>query len=184
VSEILSPLYIVPALLLLVAWSSTQRPGETVAWGLLAIGLTMALPVAHLYRELRLGRVSDHNVRVREQRPRLLTLTVVCALLSLGVATAGGAPQDLLALLGAQAAGLLLFAFVTLLWKISFHTGVAAGAIAILALLFGPPMLALAPAVPLVGWARVELGDHTPLQVVTGAVLGAAVAAGAFSLLR
>ncbi len=34
----------------------------------------------------------------------------------------------------------------------------------------------LAPAVILVGWARVEVGDHTPAQAGAGAVVGIAIA--------
>ena len=60
----------------------------------------------------------------------------------------------------------------------------AAGAVVILALVFGPPLLVLAPAPVLSGWARVELGDHDPAQVVAGMAIGAATAAAVFTGLR
>lgn len=71
-----------------------------------------------------------------------------------------------------------------MLWKFSGHAAGVAGAVVILVLVFGPTLLALVPAVALVGWARVEVGDHTPAQVTAGAGLGALVAALVFSLLR
>jgi membrane-associated phospholipid phosphatase len=73
---------------------------------------------------------------------------------------------------------------VTLRWKVSLHTGVAAGSVAVLVLVLGPALLSLAPVVGLIGWARVEEGAHNPAQAAVGAGLGAIVAAVVFSLLR
>ena len=73
---------------------------------------------------------------------------------------------------------------VTLAWKVSVHTAVAAGAVTILALVFGAPLLVLWPLVGLIGCARVEVGDHTLGQAVAGAALGTTVAAVVFPLLR
>jgi len=56
--------------------------------------------------------------------------------------------------------------------------------VVILLLVFGPGALVLLPIVPLVGWARVALGDHTPLQTLAGTALGGAVAASTFTLVR
>ncbi len=42
----------------------------------------------------------------------------------------------------------------------------------------------LAPLVALVGWARVEVADHSPAQVIAGSGLRIAVAAVVFVLLR
>jgi membrane-associated phospholipid phosphatase len=43
---------------------------------------------------------------------------------------------------------------------------------------------AAAPAVALVAWSRVRLGDHTPAQTLAGAALGGLVATTVFMLLR
>ena len=113
-----------------------------------------------------------------------LLVGIASVLIGLWLLTAWSAPRDLVALVGAMTVGLVVSLLVTLGWKISIHTAVAAGAAVILVLVFGPPLLALSPVVGLIGWSRVEIGDHTPAQVAMGAVLGAVVAAGAFSLLR
>ncbi len=67
---------------------------------------------------------------------------------------------------------------------LSLYVASAAGAIVILVPVFGPAFTVSAPLVILDAWARVELGDHTPAQVVVGAVVGAAVATCIFQLLR
>jgi membrane-associated phospholipid phosphatase len=55
-----------------------------------------------------------------------------------------------------------------------------AGSVVILMLVFGPALVVLTPLVALVGWARIEVGDHTPVEVLVGAAIGASV----FQLLR
>lgn len=95
-----------------------------------------------------------------------------------------GAPRELIALVVAMEVGLIISLAITFFWKMSIHVASVAGAIVILVLVFGPGVLALAPVVVLVGWARVELHDHTPSQVAAGAVIGALVAGIVFELLR
>jgi hypothetical protein len=47
--------------------------------------------------------------------------------------------------------GLAVSLLITLWWKVSIHAAVAAGAAVVLALVFGPALLALAPLVGLIG---------------------------------
>jgi membrane-associated phospholipid phosphatase len=95
-----------------------------------------------------------------------------------------GAPGDVVAVAWAIAAGMLGTTAVTLVWKISYHAGAVAGALGVLALAFGPTLLAAAPILALVGWARVRLDAHTPAQVLAGTLLGGTAAAVAFALAR
>lgn len=183
-TEVLAPAPIVAALLLVVAWRSAPTTTEAMAWGLLAALFASLLPFLFILRGVWRGRLSDHHVGIRAQRPIPLLMGIVSVLIGLGLLVAWRAPRDLVALVGAMTVGLVVSLLVTLGWKMSIHTAVAAGAAVILVLVFGPPLLALSPVVGLIGWSRVEIGDHTPAQVAMGAVLGAVVAAAAFSLLR
>jgi membrane-associated phospholipid phosphatase len=80
--------------------------------------------------------------------------------------------------------GLAATLLVTLWWKLSVHTAAASGTVAILALTFGSALALTVPAVALVAWSRVRLGDHTPAQTLAGAALGGLVAPTVFVLLR
>ncbi|WP_432969111.1 phosphatase PAP2 family protein [Dactylosporangium sp. CA-233914] len=55
---------------------------------------------------------------------------------------------------------------------------------AVLAVAFGPALLATAVLVAAVGRSRVRLRDHTPAQVVAGTILGVLTTGLAFALLR
>ena len=67
-------------------------------------------------------------------------------------------------------------------FKISLHIDSAAGAVTVFCLLVSPLFVVLAPLVGLVAWARWRLEAHSPLQALSGAVLGAAVTLITFSL--
>jgi membrane-associated phospholipid phosphatase len=184
ITEVLAPANVGSAVFLLVAWHSTSTIGEALRWGLLTIFFTIAVPFSFILWGVRRRRFTDLHVRLREQRPVVLTVGIVSALIGLILIAALGAPRELIALVVAMEVGLVISLAITLFWKLSIHVASVAGAIVILVLVFGPPYLLLTPVVALVGWTRVELGDHTPSQVTVGAVIGAAVAASVFQLLR
>jgi hypothetical protein len=48
---------------------------------------------------------------------------------------------------------------------------IAAGAGTVLTLVVGPALLAVWPLVALIAWSRVQVGDHTPAQVLAGIAL-------------
>jgi membrane-associated phospholipid phosphatase len=183
-TEVLAPAPTAAALLVAVAWRSASGTAQGAGWALLAVLIVILVPLLYVVRGVRRRRFSDHHVGVREQRPLPLLVGVASVLIAWALLAAAGAPRDLVALVGAMAVGLSASLLVTLVWKISVHAAVSAGAVVILVLIFGPALLILASLAVLVGWARVELGDHTPPQVVTGAGLGAFVAATIFTLLR
>ena len=64
------------------------------------------------------------------------------------------------------------------------HAAIAAGAATVLLLVFGLALLVVWPLVAVIAWSRVQVGDHTPAQVLAGIALGIVVNAIIFPLLR
>src|SRR6266498_3707724 len=159
--EILAPSPTSAVLLLLVAWHSASTAAEAVRWGILAALFASFMPFLYIVRGVRRGRLTDHHVGVREQRRLPLLVGVASVVIGLTLLALWGAPRDLVALVASMVVGLASSLLVTLVWKISIHTAVVAGAVTILVLVFGPPLLVLAPLVALVCWARVAVHDHT-----------------------
>jgi len=183
-SEVFAPAVLVAALMLVTGWHAGEQPGVSRWWGLPGALFAAGLPLAYVLRGVRQGRLSSHHIPEREHRrvPLLFGLASVAA--GLVALVLLGAPRDILALLAAGGAGLIVFTVVTHWWKMSIHAGVAAGTVATLTAISGPLALIGVPLVLLACWARVRLSAHTPAQVVAGAVVGALIAGTVFPALR
>ena len=180
VGELLSP----PPILVAVAWVSSPTRAMAVVWGTIAALFASVLPYALILRGVRRGRLSDRNISLRKQRIRFGGVAIASILFGLAVLAALDAPAEMVALQASIAVGVACGWVVTLWWKISVHAAIAAGAATVLTLVFGPALLAVWPLVALIAWSRVQVGDHTPAQVLAGVALGIVVNATVFPLLR
>jgi membrane-associated phospholipid phosphatase len=183
-TNLFAPAHLVIGLLLIVGAASHPSPLRGLAWGAVAALLVGVLPYAWVLHAVRQGRFPSRHIPDRTQR--MLPLAVAAAAALAGMATLAilNAPRPLIALIFAMIAGLAVTTAITRYWKVSLHTGVAAGTATILTIVYGPSLLAVSVVVVAIGWSRVQLRDHTPLQAAIGAVVGAVVAATVFLPLR
>ncbi|HET8642461.1 MAG TPA: hypothetical protein VFM37_11015 [Pseudonocardiaceae bacterium] len=194
VSEVFAPAVLIGAQLVAVGWHAGQQAGVSRWWGLPAALFAAGIPFANIVRGVRQGRYADHHIPEREHRRGALLVGAASVAIGLALLAAVGAPRELVVLLLAGAVGLAVFATITHWWKISIHTGVAAGTVVVLAAVFGATVfgatvfgaavLVAAPLVTLVAWARIRLAAHTTAQVIAGGLLGALIAAAVFLPLR
>ncbi|MEU7449180.1 hypothetical protein [Streptomyces diastaticus] len=183
ITEVLAPANLVITILVVIGWHSTTSLSGA-GWGLLAGLFCGGLPIAFIIAGARRGHWTDKHVKVRSQRWIPLGATLASVLLGTALLALLDAPQDVIALVFAMIAGLLLTMLVTVWWKVSVHTAVASGVVAILAVAFGPWALLGYAVVAAIAWSRASLRDHTPAQTIAGAVLGAVAAVSVFTALR
>lgn len=183
ITEVFAPSPVAAVVLMIVAWRYSPTPGDALKWAIVSILFAPLTPLLYLRRQLRRGKVTDHHVRRREQRAGIILFTLACGFIALVVLVRFGAPSPVIGLVYSGAAGLIVALAITRYWKISIHTGVAAGIVVVFVELFGGGMLLLAPLVALIGWARVAVGDHTPAQVTVGAIVGGIVSGSTFGLI-
>lgn len=184
ITEVLAPAPVAAILFVAVSLHSSASLSAGLRWAALTILVVCAIPMAFVLQRVRRGGLTDRHVRLREQRwlPLLVALgAILCSILLL---IWFGAPREIVVLLVAMIVGAIVCLLITLAWKMSIHTGTVAATALILAIIFGPLFLLLEVLAGLVAWARVELGVHTPAQVVGGGIIGAAVPAVVFLLLR
>jgi membrane-associated phospholipid phosphatase len=184
VGELLSPPPILAVLALVVAWDSSPTPAMAILWGGIAAVSASVLPYALILRGVRRGRLTDRNISLRQQRIGFVAVAITSILVGLAVLAAFDAPAEMVALQASIAVGVACGWVITLWWKISVHAAIAAGAATVLLLVFGPALLVVWPLVAVIAWSRVQVGDHTPAQVLAGVALGVVVNATVFPLLR
>ncbi|MCL7427124.1 hypothetical protein [Streptomyces sp. YS415] len=170
------------ALAPLLGWHAEGATGAQ--WGLFAAVFTSVLPSVILSLGERRSYWSDRHVRQRQERlvAGPVVLASVCA--GTGLLYGLGGARVVCALVAAMLTVLIALMAITFFWKVSVHCAVAAGALAVLASLYGPAWALSAPLVVLIGWSRVRLRCHTIAQVMVGAGVGAVVAGTTFDLLR
>ncbi|SOB81737.1 hypothetical protein [Streptomyces sp. 1331.2] len=174
ITDGVEPKNVIIALLPLLGGLRYGLPG--VGWALFAILFAAVIPTLFIRRGIRRGTVADRHVGHRQRRLTVLPFIMGSVLLSFAVMIRLDAPADLTALVLAMFASLIPILVITAWWKVSVHTAVTAGAVVCLAIALGPLWLLLSPLVPVVGWSRVVLRDHTVAQTVVGTAVGALTA--------
>lgn len=154
-----------------------------LGWGLVGVLFCSAIPYGIIWLGVRRGRLTDHHIGVREQRRAPLLYGLLSVVAGLTLLVTFGAPQPLVAMVVVMSAVLLAVTLVNQMWKLSAHAAVISGSTLALVVVLGPWLLPTLLLVPLVGWSRVRLGDHTIGQVVSGTVVGILVGLPVFLLL-
>ena len=181
VSLTINPLILPPLLVAVVLSGAGADLSETLRIsGGLAILLTL-FPLGFLGWMAHTGHSDSLVVLSRRQRLRPYLFGLACAVLALifvseAADTSSGAVFSITLCFVANTALLML---LNHRWKISIHTAAAAGFLAVLLTLsivstggIPPHLYLLAPGIPLVMWARVHSGAHSPGEVLAGATLG------------
>jgi len=181
VTDLLDPKTWIIIVALGVGWHSGHLTG--IAWGVFGIAFAAVIPLAIIKRGVRAGRWTDRHLGVRTQRLTVMAAIITSVTAAVLAMIALGAPRAMLALIAAMLVTLIALMAITTRWKISVHTAVSSGAVAMLALTYGPLLLPAYALVALVGWSRIALRDHTTAQVIAGAALGALAAATTFALI-
>jgi hypothetical protein len=168
ISAVFNPAVEIPAIMLLLL-VLTLNGGYRVVFLLLLLGLNVIIPGSFFLISWFKRQRRDWDMHRKEMRLPLFTLVTVTN--GLGVVVAYAANRHPLAelLLGLWLVT-VIFALITMYWKVSLHTGVNAILVYLFTLLV-EPWLWLWMVVGAVGWARVVDKDHTPAQVCVGALI-------------
>jgi membrane-associated phospholipid phosphatase len=180
ISDGLNPLVISLIILALLSFDSASSAADALKWFFLVVGLCF-LPVLLIAVYLvRTGRMDALFSNRRHQRHRIYVIGLFFNVMAMLTLSWLQAPAALVAALVSGLVAVVSFAVINLWWKISVHASVASALVVILHLLYGwwaAPSLVL---VPLMGWARVTLSQHTVGQVAAGSVLSAVIVVAVF----
>lgn len=161
-----------PWLVLTVASVHLGRRVGSTTWGLATAAGLGVVPQAAIAWQVRRKALSDHHVTRREDRPLVIVGIAASVVSLLAAQKRGGAPEELRRMTRAALVALAVAGAATSRVKVSFHTAVLAGVIAVLAREGSPRYWRLLGLVPAVAWARVRISHHTPVETALGAVIG------------
>ena len=173
ISNIVNPFSISLVMIVLLSFESASSVAEALKWSLLSVALNTVPVLTVILYLVYHEKLEGIFIKAREQRNKIYLLASFCAALSFVVLRYLGAPMELLAAFMATLLAMLLYMCINFWWKISVHTGFVTASITLLTILYGAIGLAAAVLVPLIGWSRVELEHHSPMQVAVGAILAA-----------
>lgn len=168
VSYVFHPLLIVIPTLVIAMVRLGSTLGQAIFWTVLSI-VIVNLPMALLLLwGVRSGKYTDASVSVREQRTSIYAVGGACLVILLAVLILGKAPVVIIACLISAVIATALGYWINGYTKLSLHSAAMAGCTAVL--LWTAPLIGVIMAVfaPLVGWARIRLKHHTPVQILIG----------------
>ncbi|MFF4902312.1 hypothetical protein [Streptomyces sp. NPDC001068] len=162
-----------------------DNPLTGALWALEAILFAAAIPMAYIKKGMRAGKWADRHVGQVQRRTLLIPVIMASVATGIGAMLVFHAPRAMLALVLAMLATLAVLLVPTAVWKwkISVHTAVAGGALAMLALTWGPLVWLAYPLLAILAWSRISLRDHTLAQTIAGAAAGTITAGLVFAAL-
>ncbi|MBN1176324.1 MAG: phosphatidic acid phosphatase [Dehalococcoidales bacterium] len=174
-TDILNPFLLSFIVFILLAVESTDTTNEALKWILISLVLSVLpvfLVVVYMVRRKRLESIFANP---RQQRNGIYILASLLGVLGCGVMWCFGAPELLSVTFTAGLISIVTFMVINRYWKISLHTAFVSGSVTIITIVYGAPGALTILLLPPVAWARIRLHQHSPAQVITGALLSAAI---------
>lgn len=166
--------------LLAGASSIKFSPPEDALRIVLIVSIFTILPISLLaLRQVRLGRWGNLDASQPSERPVLFFVGVTGLLGLIAYLHYSGLAPFLLRGSIITVALLSVSAVLTRWVKVSLHTATATFATTALVLIGSVVGYVFIPLVPALGWSRVALGRHRPIEVAVGFVLGLIAGVGA-----
>ena len=174
ISVLFNPFLLPIASILLIVRTSVTTTQQGLLWMVIVILFASVLPMLFILLLFRRGQLSDFRLTVREQRAKPLIFSLVSALVGIGILYFLDVPREIVWLCIACVINGLVLTLITQVWKISFHSGVAAGCMTGLATLISGQFVYLFILLPFIAWARVHRKRHTYLQTIIAAPIAVA----------
>lgn len=185
ISNILHPYLILSLVVSAIAYQENHNLEIWTKWTLVTLSAAYAFPLIYMrVRTVIATRTTGNQVSFRsffrEQPVEMALLACVFGLPSAAILYFLDYPPTLIATLVGVAVTSLLIALLNQVYRASFHLALFTSAVIPLAVFFGLSSLLVIPLILLLGASRYYLGEHTPLQLLTGFMVGLMVTTAVF----
>ena len=163
-----------PWVVLAVGATHLGRAVHSPGWGVATAAGLGLVPQAAIAWRVRRKNLSDHHITKREDRPLVIAGIAVSVTTLMIAQNKLDAPPEMRRTTRASLVSLGVAGAATLKVKVSFHTAVLAGVVAVLSRELSPRYWWGLSAVPVVAWARIKISHHTLLETALGTARGVA----------
>lgn len=179
-SRVTNPCIFCVVVLLLIAYNESGNLQVLLSWAPIILLFLVVLPLAYVYVRTstegsRVKGMEDILVFFRHHPIDICVLGVVLALPCILILLYLEAPVSLLATLAGLLATSLLVALVNMFYRVSYHLAAITTLAIVAAIIWGQTFPAILATIPLVGWARYRLREHTLTQLGAGVSIAVAV---------
>jgi len=181
VSRVLNPFIISIMALLVATYAGTNNLREFWTWALIILFFCVMVPFAYIYaRSSRKGssnrKMPDFSSFLKERRKGIWVLVIITGAPFISLLIILKAPVMLMATLVALIGSCLVIALVNRFFKASFHISCVTILVITALVVWGKAALPALLIIPLVGWARFKVKEHSLAQLATGFTIALIIA--------
>lgn len=176
VSVIFHPAILILFLPFLVVYRQTESSLYALKWQMFS-ALFVFLAGFLVFLGEQLGVFSDSDLTKRKERSKFYTMAIILLLLYISVVLFfKGIFSPLVIIAFGALLGVVFFAIINHVFKISLHSGVACSFVITVGILYGINVFfATIGIVPLLIWSRLALKKHTLIEAISGGLLGGTI---------
>ena len=185
ISNVFHPWAVLVPVLALAAYLAQREPQAYIKWTLLTVVPVFAFPL--IYAKIRATVLSRGGSQqkisrslVRNDPGQLFVMTGLFGVPSAAILHYLNGPRNLLIIILGITAVMLVIALVNMIYRGSFHLAMVTSMLTALWFLFGTVSLISFALIPILGFSRYQLGEHTPAQIVAGFFIGLIVGGAVF----
>lgn len=185
VSTIINPFPLTLAVLLTASYTGSSNLAIFARWAMIILVSFVIAPFAYVYVKNALGEkrgnsFQDPTTFFKAHRSQIWINSVISAVLSTPLLVFLDAPPLLFATFVALTGTSLFIALINKYYKASFHQATVTACVIGAVLIWGKAVLPVLIVIPLVGWARYALHQHSPYQLASGFGLALIVTVASF----
>lgn len=185
ISTIMNPFPLTLVMLLIVTYAGSTNLGIFVRWAVGILLVFVIVPLAYVYVKNALvghkgNSVQDPTAFFKAHRSQIWIIGVISAGLFIPLLVFFDTPLLLSATFVAILGTSLFTALINKYYKASFHLATITTLVAVAILVWGKAVLPVLIVIPLVGWARYAIHQHSPHQLASGFGLALIVTSASF----
>jgi hypothetical protein len=189
ISKVTNPCILSIMMLLFILLTKSDSLAVLVKNGLTIIFFLVILPLAYVFIRKAFKKegtrfLSDPTIFLKQHPRDIIIIGLICGLPCWGVVILLQAPSTLILTLTVLLVVAVILALINLFYRASFHLATVSVLVVMSGITWGPAFYATAAILPLIGWAKYQLREHNPAQMIIAIFISLVIVLSALYLAR